>query len=117
MFLLRRHAHTNPLFRGCNVIKFLDKIALKNSILIHKSFKELPQPFNSCFELSSNFHIYNTRWSNLGCLNVPSHRTKLYGRNSLCISASFTWNYPQNLFHKLTVNSLKKLLALHFLGK
>ena len=55
-------------------------------------------------------------------MNVPSHRTKLYGRNSVFISAIFTWNYLQNLhrnilFHKLTTKCLKKLLTLHFLRK
>ena len=40
----------------------------------------------------------------------------------LIISAIFTWNCLQNLhrnilFLKLTMNSLKKLLILHFLGK
>ena len=55
-------------------------------------------------------------------LNVPSHRTKLYGRNSVCISATFTWNYLQNLhrnilFHKITRKCLKKLLTIHFLKK
>ena len=57
-----------------------------------------------------------------GCINVPSHRTKLYGKNSVCISAIFTWNFFQNLhrnisFHKLTSKSLKKLLTLSFLRK
>ena len=108
MFFLRREANTNSLFKDCNILKFHDKIPLENSILIHKSFKhELPQPFNKWFRLSSNFHTNITRWSNLGCLNVPSHRTKLYGRNSVCISAILTWSYLQNLhrnisFHKLT---------------
>ena len=93
-FFLRREAHTNPLFKDFNILKLHDKIALENSIFIHKSFKhQLPQPFDNWFGLSSNFHTHNTRWSNLGCLNVPSHRTKLYGRNSVCISAIFTWNY------------------------
>ena len=119
-FFLRREAHTNPLFKDFNILKFHDKIALENSIFIHKSFKhQLPQPFDNWFGLSSNFHTHNTRWSNLGCLNVPSHRTKLYGRNSVCISAIFTWNYLQNfhrniLFHKLTTKCLKKILTLHF---
>ena len=122
-FFLRREAHTNPLFKDFNILKLHDKIALENSIFIHKSFKhQLPQPFDNWFGLSSNFHTHNTRWSNLGCLNVPSHRTKLYGRNSVCISAIFTWNYLQNLrrnilFHKLTTKCLKKLLTLHFLTK
>ena len=44
------------------------------------------------------------------------------GKNSVCISAIFTWNYLQNLhrnilFHKLTTKCLKKLLTLHFLRK
>ena len=123
MFFLRREAHTNPLFKDFNILKFHDKIALENSIFIHKSFKhQLSQPFDNWFGLSSNFHTHNTRWSNLGCLNVSSHRTKLYGRNSVCISAIFTWNYLQNLhrnilFHKLTTKCLKKLLTLHFLRK
>ena len=123
MFFLRREAHTNPLFKHCNIVKFYDKIALENSILIHQSFKhQLSQPFDNWFGLFSNFHTHSTRRSNVGCLNVPPHRTKLYGRNSVCISAIFTWNYLQNFhrnisFHKLTTKYLKKLLTLHFLRK
>ena len=84
MFFLRRDAHTNPLFKNCNILKYHDKIPLENSILIHKSFKhELFQPFNSWFGLSSNFHTRNKGWSNLCCLNVPCDRTKLYGRKSV----------------------------------
>ena len=91
MFFLRREAHTNPLFKDFNILKFHDKIALENCIFIQKFFKQqLPQPFDNWFGLSSNFVTHNTRWSNLGCLNVPSHRTKLYGRNCVCISAIFT---------------------------
>ena len=122
-YLKKRWTYTDPLFKDCNILKFHDKIALENSILIHKSFKhELPQPSNSWFGLSSDFHTHTTRWSNLGCRNAPSHRTKLYGRNYVCISAIFTWNYLQNLyrnilFHELITISLKKLLALQFLRK
>ena len=94
MFFLLREAHNNPLYKDFNILKFHDKTALENFIFIHKSFEhQLPQPFDNCFGLSSNFHTHNTRWSNLGCLNVPSHRTKLYGRNSVCVSAIFFWNY------------------------
>ena len=81
MFFLRREAYTNPLCKDFNILKFHDKAALENSIFIHKSFKhQFPQPFDNWFGLSSNFHTPNTRWSNLDCLNVPCHRTKLYGR-------------------------------------
>ena len=121
MFFLTRKAHTNPLFKDFIILKFHDKVALENFIFINKSFKQqLPQPFDNWFGLSSNFQTHDRRWSNLGCLNVPSDRTKLYGRNSVCDSAIFTWNYLQNfrrniLFHKLTTKCLKKLVAVHFL--
>ena len=119
MFLFQRGAHTDPLFKDCNILKLHDKIALENYILIHKSFTyELSQPFKSWFGLSSNFHTQNVRWSYLDFLNVPYHITKLYERKSFSISAIFTRNYLQNfhkntLFHKLTTNSFNKLLTLH----
>ena len=112
MFFLRREAHTNLLFKHCNIFKFHDKIALERAPFLHKSFKhQLPQPFDNWFGLSSNFHTHNTKCSNLGCLNVPSYITKLYRRNSVCISGIFTRNYLQNLhrnilFHKLTTMCL-----------
>ena len=102
MFFLRREAHTNPLYKNFNILKFHDKIALENFIFINKYFKnQLPKPFDNRFELSSNSYTHNTRWSNLGCLDVPSHRTILYGRNSVCISAIFTWNYLENLHRNI----------------
>ena len=55
----RREAHTNPLFKDFNILKFHDKIALESSIFVHKSFKhQLPQPYDSWFGLSSNFHTH-----------------------------------------------------------
>ena len=47
--------------------------------------------------ISSHFHNYNTRWSSLGCIVVPPHNTKLYGRNSVNISTVYTWNNLQKL--------------------
>ena len=123
MFFLRREVHTNPLVKDFNILKFHDKIALENSIFMHKSFKhQLPEPLDNRLRLPSFFHTHNTRCPNLGCLNLLSHRTKLYRRNSVSISAIFNWNYLQNLhrnalFHKLTTKSLRELLTLHFWRK
>ena len=123
MFFLIREAHINPLFKDFNILKSHDKTALENSIFIHKSFKHpLFQPFDNWFGLSPNFHTHKHKVVELGCLNVPSHRTNLYEKNSVCISAIFTWNYLQNfqrnnLFHKFTTKCLKNLLTLHFFEK
>ena len=62
MFFLRREADIKPLIKDFNILKFHDKIALENTIFIHKSLKhQLPQPFDNWFGLSSNFHTHNTR--------------------------------------------------------
>ena len=55
----------------------------------------------------------------LGCVNVPSHSTKLCGKYSVCVSVISTWKYLQNLhrnilFHKQITSSLRKPLRLHF---
>ena len=88
IYFLNHNAHTSPLFRDLNILKFPDKIALENCLFINKYFNKcLHTIFKNWFTLSSDFNTYYTRWSNLGCIVVPPHSTKLYGRNSVNISA------------------------------
>ena len=98
MYFRSRNTHTSLLFREFSILKLHGKIAPENSLFINKYFhKFLPSIFKNWFTLSSYFHTYSPRWSNLGCLVVPPHNTKLYGRKSVNISAIYTWNYLQNL--------------------
>ena len=107
IYFLNHNAHTFPLFRDLNILKLPDKIAVENCLFINKYFKKcLPTIFKNWFILSSDFQTYSTRWSNLGCIVVPPHNTKLYGRNLVNISAIYSWNYLQklnenNLFYPL----------------
>ena len=69
--------------------------------------------------LSTDSHTHNTRWSNLGCLKIPPHKTKIYGRQSVNISVIYTWNYLQNhrrniMFHELSLSRLKKLIMQYY---
>ena len=76
IYFLNHNAHTSSLFRDLSILKLADKITLKNCLLINKYFnKRLPTIFKSWFTLLSDFHIYNTRWSNLGCIIVPPHNS------------------------------------------
>ena len=69
------------------------KIALENCLYINKYFnKYLPKIFQNWFTLLSGFHTYNVSSSNSGCIVAPPHNTKLYGKNSVNISAV---NYHQ----------------------
>ena len=73
------------------------------------------------FTHSSDFHTYNTCWSNLGCIVVPPHNTKLDGRNSVYISTVYTWNHLQKLngnklFYQLSPNKLMVIIKNLFLN-
>ena len=110
IYFLNHNADTSPLFRDLNILKLPDKIALENCLFINKYFNKcLPTIFKNWFTLSSDFHIYNTHWSNLGCIVVPPHNTKLYGRNSVNISAVCAWKiiYRNQMKIIFFVNSTK----------
>ena len=84
IYFLNHGAHTSHLFRDLNILKLPDKIAVENCLFINKYFNKcLPRIFKNWFTLSSDFHTYNTPWSNLDFTVVPPHNTKLYGRNSI----------------------------------
>ena len=121
MHFLNCNAHTTTLFKDSNILKFPDKIALENCIFIKNYFNQtLPTPFKNWFTLSTDSHTHNTRWSNLGCLKIRPHKTKIYGRQSVNISAIYIWNYLQRIhknimFYQLSLTKLKKLIKqYHF---
>ena len=120
MYFLNRNAHTTPLFKDSNILKFPDKIALENCIFIKNYFNQtLPTPFKNWFTLSTDSHTHNTCWSNLGCLKIPPHKTAIYGRQSVNISAIYTWNYLQShhrniMFRQLSLTRLKKLIMQYY---
>ena len=109
MYFLNRNAHTIPLFKDSNILKLPDNLALQNYIFIKNYFNQaLPISFKKFFTLSTDSHTHNTRWSNLGCLKIPPHKTKIYGRRSVNISAIYTWNYLQShhkniMFHQFSL--------------
>ena len=79
IYFRSRNTHTFLLVRESNNLKLRDKTAPENCLFMNKSFnKFVPTIFKNLFILSSHFHTYSTRWSNLGCLVVPTHNTKPY---------------------------------------
>ena len=90
-YFRNRNTHKSPLFRLSNILKLPDKIAVKNALFINKHFnKFLPTILKNWLTLSSEFHICNTCWSNMDCFVMPTQYTKLYGCNSVDISAICT---------------------------
>ena len=116
MHFLKRNAHASNLFKNLNILKLPDKISLENCIPICKYFNHsLSKSFKNWFTLATASHTHSTRWSNSGCLKIPSLKTKLYGRHSDNISTTYTLNYLQKLhvnilFDQLTWTKLKSLI-------
>ena len=77
MFFQSRNSHTGPLFRASKIRKSFEKTALENCIFISKSLERLlPSIFNNWLKFYFESHSHDTRWSNLGYLNIPSYHTQ-----------------------------------------
>ena len=111
--------HIQPLFLRIQTYpNFLMKLLLKVFLLRIISTKPY-QHLLKIGSLSTDSHTHNTRWFNLGCLKIPPHKTKIHGRQSVNISAIYTWNYLQShhgniTFHQLSLTRLKKLIMQYY---
>ena len=99
-------------------MQYLKPIYITPPLFGHKIQIQL-KDYLFCLFWLSDFHTYNTRWSNLSCIVVPSHNTKLYGRNSVNISAVYSWDYldklnENNLLINYYQRSLRSLLKIYF---
>ena len=123
MYFLKRNSHTGPLFKDSGILKLFDKISLGNCTFISDSLnKRTPIVFHKWFTLISESHEHNTRLSDVGCLKIPHHNTKTYGRYSVIINAAYNWNFHQKmhketLFYTSRINKLRNILTQHFKSK
>ena len=104
IYFLNHNAHIH--LRELNILK----LPPENCVFWNKYCNKcLPIIFENWFTLSSDFHTCNTRWSNIGCIVVPPHNTKRYGRNSVNISAVCAWKiiYRNQMKIIFFVNSTK----------
>ena len=123
MLLTTINAHTTPLLKNCNILIFADIINVESCIFVNNCFnKDSFSIFNKNFKLVSTTHSYNTRSARNGLLFVPSYNTFRYGRKSIILSITLTWNYLQDKlteynFLCLTPRNLKILLVKFFISE
>ena len=64
-----RSSHTSPLFKQNSILKFQDKICLKNILFVSKSLNALtPSVFTTWFSFSSDQHYFEISSSTQGNL-------------------------------------------------
>ena len=92
-----RNSHSSPLLKKRFVLKLSDKINLENTLFVSKSISNLlPSLFNDWFLFSSDQQNYETSWSSLGNLHMPSYKTNTNGNNSI-VNTINAWNNSQRL--------------------
>ena len=117
------NAHTIPLFKNCNILKFADIINAESCVFINNCCnKDSFSIFNENFKLVSTMHSYNTRSARNGLFFVPSYNTVRFEKKSIIHLTTLTWNYLQTKlteynFLCLTPRSLKKLLVKFFISE
>ena len=73
------NAHTTPLFKNCDTLKFTDIINVESCIFINNCFNtDSFSIFNENFKLVSTTYSYNTRSARNGLLFVPSYNSQIW---------------------------------------
>jgi hypothetical protein len=102
-------AHSTPLFKHCETLKFVDLIYYQNALFMFDfHVGNLPAVFDNFFQNVSEVHNYNTRSSAKIILYIPKIRTD-YGRFNLRYCGSLIWNSIDSKLKSLSKYNFKKL--------
>ena len=104
--------HTSPLFKQNSILKFQDKICLENISFMSKSSNNLtPSVFHTQFSFSSDRHDYETSNSTQGNLRKLFHKTNIYGKYSITVSAIEWQNKIQKQLKDLSSTKTKTVVG------
>ena len=121
-------AHTAPLFKSLNILKFKDIFELRISQFIYECIhNHAPIQFNSWFVFINQVHSHSTRTNTIisnetdlsGNLFIPYVRTTHYGLKSIKVAGPKIWNkIPREIRTAISrfsfAKSYKKSRILHY---
>lgn len=106
----RYDAHSSPLFKRLNIIKFPDLTSFYITIFMHKFHSnKLPTVFNNYFTPVNKIHNYNTRLASKQSYCIPKTRTN-YGIFNLKYQGAKIWNSLDESMKTITIFQLKRKL-------
>ena len=86
-------AHSEPLFKQLEILKFTDNITLYNCILVHDYLHgNLPDAFVETFKRVSETHNHSTRQACTGMLSIPKYNSTEYGLKCIYKKCINSWN-------------------------
>ena len=86
-------AHSEPLFKKLEILKFQDSIVVNNCSFVYDYLNNnLPASFNNTFIRTDDLYDYKTRQATTGKLHIPSYRTTNFGLKCIYKRCIDSWN-------------------------
>ena len=118
------NAHSEPLFKQMDILKFKDNIVLQNCLFVYDYLKgNLPSSFDFTFNRVEESHSINTRRAVAGLLSIPKFNSTSYGLKSIYKHCINSWNMLTLKLKSLEKNKAKNkyividLLTMHSKNK
>ena len=95
-------AHSEPLFKQLDILKFNDNIILQNCLFVYDFLKgKLPSSFDKTFCRVDKSHSTGTRSAKTGKLSIPRYKGTSYGLKSIYKNCINSWNLLTTEINKL----------------
>ena len=105
-------AHSEPLFKKLDIMKFQDSIVVNNCLFVYDYLNNnLAGSFISTFLRTNDMHEHKTRQATTGKLYIPSYKTTTFGLKCIYNRCINSWNKlttELNLLNRTTnVNNIE----------
>ena len=86
-------AHSEPLFKKLEILKFKDSIVVNNCLFVYDYLNNnLPRSFTKTFIRTSEQYAYKTRQATTGKLYIPYYNTTTFGLKCIYKRCIDSWN-------------------------
>ena len=101
-------AHSEPLFKQLNILKFKDSVILQNCLFVYDYFGgNLPSSFVSTFSRVDETHQTGTRSAETGLLSIPRYNSTTFGLKSIYKNCINSWNKMTTEINKIEKDKSK----------
>jgi hypothetical protein len=99
-------AHSEPLFKQLEILKFRDNIAVNNCLFVYDYFSnELPVSFSNTFKITYDLYEYSTRQATTGKLYIPRYKTTTFGLKCIYKRCIDSWNKLSTEINSININN------------